>query len=134
MGICSSETTADPEKIKVKDRSTNRNNKPKSNDPKKSVAKKEKENDKEKAILTDTFELEPEFQDKEEWDGERYSGLGIKKVKSYKCNMFIDELNKLREKFWANRMSNPSSSSIWKQLRIACIVDHGIKFYNFKIN
>jgi hypothetical protein len=32
--------------------------------------------------------------------GEKYSGVGIKCIKGYKCNMIIDDLFKLREKFW----------------------------------
>jgi len=29
-----------------------------------------------------------------------FSGEGIKKIKAYKCNLTIDELNKLRSEFW----------------------------------
>lgn len=32
--------------------------------------------------------------------GDRFKGEGIKKMKGYKCDMKIDELNKLREEFW----------------------------------
>lgn len=38
------------------------------------------------------------FKDFPEWD-ERYTGYGIKRMKAYKCNLKVDELNKLRDNF-----------------------------------
>ena len=35
---------------------------------------------------------DPNFPDMEEWEGERYSGVGIRKMKGYKCNLPIDKL------------------------------------------
>ena len=37
----------------------------------------------------------------EEWEGERYKGIGIKKMKGYKCILPIDKLNLKREEFEA---------------------------------
>jgi hypothetical protein len=47
------------------------------------------------------------FPDMPEWEGkisitlgEKYKGVGIKQMKGYKCDIPINELNKLREAFW----------------------------------
>ena len=32
-----------------------------------------------------------EFPDMEEWEGERYKGIGIKRMKGYKCTLQIDK-------------------------------------------
>ena len=32
--------------------------------------------------------------DMEEWDGDRYVGIGIKKMKAYKCNLKYTDLQK----------------------------------------
>lgn len=40
------------------------------------------------------------FSDFLEWEGERYKGFGIKRMKGYKCALNIDHLNALREEFW----------------------------------
>lgn len=60
------------------------------------------------------------FKDLPEWEGERYRGIGIKKMKGYKCTLPIDELNKMREEFWAYMKSN---NKIWKVIRQICIMD-----------
>ena len=39
-------------------------------------------------------EQKKEFPDMPEWDGDRYTGIGLKKMKGYKCDLPIDELNK----------------------------------------
>ena len=33
------------------------------------------------------------------WEGERFRGQGIKRMQGYKCEIPIDELNKIREEF-----------------------------------
>ena len=33
-------------------------------------------------------------------EGERYSGIGLKRMKGYICNLPIDELINLRNEFW----------------------------------
>ena len=40
------------------------------------------------------------FPDIEEFDGKLYKGVGIKRMKGYKCKLPINKLNKYREKFW----------------------------------
>ena len=65
-----------------------------------------------------------EFPDMEEWEGERYKGIGIKKMKGYKCNLPIDKLNQKREEFWGTRNShNNSNYRIWRIINQACIYD-----------
>lgn len=64
--------------------------------------------------------LECLFEDMPEWEGERYRGQGIKKMKGYKCDIPIDELNKIREQFWRYKISK---NSIWKQIKQAVYMD-----------
>jgi hypothetical protein len=45
-----------------------------------------------------------EFFEMPEWEGERYRGVGIKRMKGYKCDIPINELNRLREDFWGNNI------------------------------
>ena len=35
-----------------------------------------------------------------EWDGDKFSGVGIKRMKGYKCDLATDKLQLLRENFW----------------------------------
>ena len=65
-----------------------------------------------------------EFPDMPEWEGDRYMGIGIKKMKGYKCNLPIDELNKKRDEFWdlRNSSSNPYSQT-WQNINQACVYD-----------
>ena len=65
-------------------------------------------------------QLEDKFKDMPEYDGEKYRGEGIKKMKGYKYNKPIDELLKLREDFWN---SKPQNKSTWKYLKQACLMD-----------
>ena len=60
------------------------------------------------------------LKDMPEWEGQRYRGQGIKKMKGYKCSIPIDELNKIREQFWRNKISK---NSIWKQIKQAVYMD-----------
>ena len=56
-----------------------------------------------------------EFPDMEEWEGERYKGIGIKKMKGYKCDLPIDKLNQKREEFWGARNAyNNSNYKMWR--------------------
>ena len=52
------------------------------------------------------------FEDMEEIKGDAYVGIGIKKMKGYKCNLKIDELNKKREYFWNIKTSYKNKN--WK--------------------
>ena len=62
--------------------------------------------------------------DMEEWKNERYSGIGIKRMKAYICNLSLSELNKRREKFWKNKI-NPKNKNwiIWKIIHQAITYD-----------
>jgi hypothetical protein len=72
-------------------------------------------------ILKDK-ELNEIYRDLPEWEGERYRGVGIKRMKGYKCELPINELVKLRDEFWtAKSKINP----VYKQLKQVCIMDDG---------
>lgn len=43
-----------------------------------------------------------DFKNMDEWEGERYSGVGIKRLVGYKCDLPIDLLNSKREEYWSN--------------------------------
>ena len=65
-----------------------------------------------------------EFPDMPEWDGERYTGIGIKKMKGYKCNLPIDKLNKKRDEFWDQKNSRDNENyKIWRIINQACVYD-----------
>ena len=61
-------------------------------------------------ILNENKELEekkeqnPDYKDMEEWPGDRFMGVGIKKMKGYKCKLCIDELNEKRINFWDEKI------------------------------
>ena len=65
-----------------------------------------------------------EFPDLEEWEGDRFKGIGIKKMKGYKCSLPIDKLNQKREEFWSIRNSHDNTNyKIWRIINQACIYD-----------
>ena len=65
-----------------------------------------------------------EFPDMPEWDGERYTGIGIKKMKGYKCDLPIDKLNKKRDEFWDLKNSHDNDNyKIWRVINQACVYD-----------
>ena len=52
-------------------------------------------------------EIEEKFRDMPEMlnfnnDRKKYVGEGIRKMKAYRCDLKIDELQKLRDEFWSN--------------------------------
>ena len=69
-------------------------------------------------------EQKAEYPDMEEWPGERYKGIGIKRMKGYKCNLKINELNQKRDEFWnkRNHHGNPNYK-IWRIINQACVYD-----------
>lgn len=73
-----------------------------------------------KADLKDAS-LDPKFKNMPEWEGEKYKGFGIKRMKGYKCSLLIDELNSLREAFW---ISKKGGNENWKFIHQACVFDH----------
>ena len=65
-----------------------------------------------------------EFPDMKEWKGKRYTGIGIKKMKGYKCTLPIDELTKKRDEFWGTRNSNSTPNyRTWRVINQACVYD-----------
>ena len=63
---------------------------------------------------------DPNFPDMEEWPGDRYKGIGIKRMKGYKCDLPIDKLNELREKFWTTKIEENEN---WRIIQQICIFD-----------
>ena len=83
-----------------------------------------KDREKEIDIKSIIEEQKKEFPDMEEWEGDKYKGIGIKRMKGYKCNLPIDKLNKKREEFWNTRglHGNPNYK-IWRVINQACVYD-----------
>ena len=78
----------------------------------------------EKDIQTIINEQKKEFPDMEEWEGNRYKGIGIKKMKGYKCNLPIDKLNEIRENFWGKKDNHDYPNyKIWRIINQACVFD-----------
>jgi len=67
------------------------------------------------------YEENNKFYDMPEYGNGKMKGLGIKQMLAYKCNLKIDELNKLRDEFWASKQENKQQ---WKIVHQACIYDH----------
>ena len=63
---------------------------------------------------------DPNFPDMEEWPGERYKGIGIKRMKGYKCGLPIDKLNEMREKFWSTKIEENEN---WRIIQQICVFD-----------
>ena len=69
-------------------------------------------------------EQKNEFPDMPEWDGDRYTGIGIKQMKGYKCDLPIDKLNKKRDEFWDQKNSRDNDNyKIWRIINQACVYD-----------
>ena len=64
-----------------------------------------------------TYEINETFYDMEEIEGDIYVGNGIKRMKAYKCDLTIDELNKRKEKFW-NTVTDCNNNKNWKNWNI----------------
>ncbi len=71
-------------------------------------------------ILTTNEKSEELFNNMPEVEEEKYINYGIKKMKAYKCNLNIDELNNLRERFWQIKIS---LNERYKFLRQAILYD-----------
>ena len=83
-----------------------------------------KEREKEIDIKSIIEEQKKEFPDMEEWEGDKYKGIGIKRMKGYKCNLPIDKLNKKKEEFWNTRGLHGSPNyKIWRVINQACVYD-----------
>ena len=65
-----------------------------------------------------------EYPDMEEWEGDKYNGFGIKRMKGYKCDLPIDKLNEKREEFWYSRNSyGKPNYKTWRIINQACIYE-----------
>ena len=64
------------------------------------------------------------FEDIEEISEDIYTGIGIKKMKAYKCDLPIDELNKKREHFWEIKTNHKNKNwPIWNTIKRAVLYD-----------
>ena len=78
----------------------------------------------EKDVQTIIKEQQKEFPDMEEWEGNRYKGIGIKKMKGYKCNLPIDKLTEKRDDFWKVKDNHDYPNyKIWRIINQACVFD-----------
>ena len=105
MGICRSSN----KNIKTNQKSENQS----------IINEKEKNNDNEKRKIN--AKKDDKFKDMPEWGNNIKKGFGIKQMPGYKCNLKIDELIELREKFWASKQSQKMQ---WKIIHQACVYDH----------
>ena len=65
-----------------------------------------------------------EDSDMEEWEGNKYSGSGIKKMKAYKCDLTLEELQIKREKFWHSKINNKVENCVnWSIIQKAISLD-----------
>ncbi len=64
-----------------------------------------------------TNEINETFYDMEEIEDDIYVGNGIKRMKAYKCDLTIDELNERKEKFW-NTVTDCNNNKNWKNWNI----------------
>ena len=64
------------------------------------------------------------FEDMEEIKEDIYVGIGIKKMKGYKCTLKVDELNKKREHFWEVKTNNKNKNwLVWSTIKRAVSKD-----------
>lgn len=67
------------------------------------------------------------FKDFPSWEGERYKGEGIKRMRGYICELKNDELVSLRDEFWKYTESlDPQNKKLLKVLRQSTLMEHGI--------
>ena len=105
------------------------NNCPLSNDRKSNIINSRK--------ISKKFEDE-DFDDMEEIKEDIYIGIGIKKMKGYKCDLKINELNKLREHFWEVKTNHCNKNwVVWNTIKRAVEYDESrssllLKEYNIK--
>ena len=62
--------------------------------------------------------------DMEIWEGEKYVGVGIKRMKAYKCDLNIKALQKRRKKFWKLKLNEKEENySNWSIIQNALTYD-----------
>ena len=107
MGICRSSN----KNIKTNQKSENQS----------IIIEEDKNNENEKRKIN--AKKDDKFKDMPEWGNNIKKGFGIKQMPGYKCNLKIDELIELREKFWISKQSSPLKIQ-WKIIHQACVYDH----------
>ena len=61
------------------------------------------------------------FPDMPLWNNGKKVGFGIKEMPAYKCDLKINELNAIREKFWRSHKTNTYQ---WNIIHQACVYPH----------
>ena len=107
MGICRSSN----KNIKTNQKSENQS----------IIIEEDKNNENEKRKIN--AKKDDKFKDMPEWGNNIKKGFGIKQMPGYKCNLKIDELIELREKFWISKQLSPLKIQ-WKIIHQACVYDH----------
>ena len=101
------------------------------------LSKDRKSNNVNSRKISKKFEDE-DFDDMEEIKEDIYVGIGIKKMKGYKCDLKINELNKLREHFWEVKTNHCNKNwVVWNTIKRAVEYDESrssllLKEYNIK--
>ena len=101
------------------------------------LSKDRKSNNVNSRKISKKFEDE-DFDDMEEIKEDIYIGIGIKKMKGYKCDLKINELNKLREHFWEVKTNHCNKNwVVWNTIKRAVEYDESrssllLKEYNIK--
>ena len=74
--------------------------------------------------IKEIININEEFEDMEEIKEDIYVGIGIKKMKGYKCDLKIDELNKKRDHFWDVKTHTKNKNWIvWSTIKRALKYD-----------
>ena len=64
------------------------------------------------------------FEDMDEIQEDIYIGIGIKRMKAYKCDLKINELNSLRQRFWKVKTNHNNKNWItWDVIKRAVSFD-----------
>ena len=61
--------------------------------------------------------------DMKEWDSDKFSGVGIKRMKAYKCDLAINKLQLLRENFWKKKLHDKNLFTNWSIIHRAIELD-----------
>ena len=75
--------------------------------------------------------------DMEEWEGDKFTGVGIKRMKAYKCNLAIDKLEALRKHFWKAKLKDKNLFTNWSIIKRALEMDeprdiHYLQHFNIE--
>ena len=101
------------------------------------LSKDRKSNNVNSRKISKKFEDE-DFDDMEEIKEDIYVGIGIKKMKGYKCDLKINELNQLRKHFWEVKTNHSNKNwVVWDTIKRAVEFDESrssilLEEYNIK--